>query len=42
MEDEDKFFADIEEAYKNMTPEERQKEKEFCDLMDKAVADGIE
>ena len=38
----DKFFADIKKAYENMTPEQLAEEKKFNDIMDNAVADGIE
>ena len=40
-EEHEKFFADIEEAYKNMSPEQRKAEKEFTETLDKAVRDGI-
>lgn len=40
-EEDEKFFAEIEEFYNNMTPEQRKAEKEFTETLDKAVRDGI-
>lgn len=36
------FFEDMKTAYENMTPEQKEEEKKFTELLDNTCADGIE